>query len=81
MGINTGYCTVGNSGSEDRLDYTIVGKEVVGIGTKRHRGPIVERVGAFDLDLDPSLLDPEEAKAARQALGGLSESSMPPDLD
>ena len=28
MGINTGYCTVGNFGSEDRLDYTIVGKEV-----------------------------------------------------
>lgn len=50
MGINTGYCTVGNSGSEDRLDYTIVGKEVVGIRTKRHRGPIVERVGAFDFD-------------------------------
>jgi PAS domain S-box-containing protein len=28
MGINTGYCTVGNFGSEDRLDYTIVGREV-----------------------------------------------------
>jgi PAS domain S-box-containing protein len=28
MGINTGYCTVGNFGSEDRMDYTIVGKEV-----------------------------------------------------
>ncbi len=28
IGINTGYCTVGNFGSEDRLDYTIVGKEV-----------------------------------------------------
>jgi class 3 adenylate cyclase/CHASE3 domain sensor protein len=28
MGINTGFCTVGNFGSEDRLDYTIVGKEV-----------------------------------------------------
>jgi adenylate cyclase len=28
MGINTGYCTVGNFGSDDRLDYTIVGKEV-----------------------------------------------------
>ena len=26
MGINTGFCTVGNFGSEDRLDYTIVGK-------------------------------------------------------
>jgi len=28
MGINTGFCTVGNFGSEDRLDYTIVGREV-----------------------------------------------------
>ena len=28
MGVNTGYCTVGNFGSEDRLDYTIVGGQV-----------------------------------------------------
>jgi len=28
MGINTGYCTVGNFGSEERLDYTIVGGTV-----------------------------------------------------
>ena len=28
VGINTGYCTVGNFGSEDRLDYTIVGGPV-----------------------------------------------------
>src|SRR5690349_24813240 len=28
MAINTGYCTVGNFGSEDRMDYTIVGNEV-----------------------------------------------------
>ncbi|MCP4700940.1 MAG: adenylate/guanylate cyclase domain-containing response regulator [Gammaproteobacteria bacterium] len=27
-GINTGYCTVGNFGSEDRLDYTIIGGQV-----------------------------------------------------
>lgn len=28
IGINTGFCTVGNFGSEDRLDYTIVGGQV-----------------------------------------------------
>jgi class 3 adenylate cyclase/PAS domain-containing protein len=28
MGICTGYCTVGNFGSRDRMDYTIIGNEV-----------------------------------------------------
>ncbi|NRB18186.1 MAG: PAS-domain containing protein [Rhodobacteraceae bacterium] len=28
MGINTGFCTVGNFGSKDRMDYTIIGTEV-----------------------------------------------------
>lgn len=28
MGINTGYCTVGNFGAQNRMDYTIIGQEV-----------------------------------------------------
>ncbi len=28
MGISTGFCTVGNFGAENRMDYTIIGKEV-----------------------------------------------------
>lgn len=28
MGVTTGYCTVGNFGSEQRMDYTIIGNQV-----------------------------------------------------
>jgi len=28
MGINTGFCTVGNFGADTRMDYTIIGREV-----------------------------------------------------
>jgi class 3 adenylate cyclase len=28
MGINSGYCTVGNFGTQQRMDYTVIGTEV-----------------------------------------------------
>ena len=28
VGVNTGYCNVGNFGSDARIDYTIIGAEV-----------------------------------------------------
>ena len=68
MGINTGYCTVGNFGSPDRMDYTIVGQEVnlaARLESHAEAGGILMAAETYSLVKDWLLAEEQQAIAIK----------------
>ena len=63
MGVNTGFCTVGNFGSEERLDYTIVGG-AVNLASRLETAATVDEIlvseDTFSLIKDVIVCEPAE---------------------
>lgn len=72
VGINTGYCNVGNFGSESRMDYTIIGGEVnlaARLESKAQPGGILMSHETYSLVSDVIVaeeLEPIEVKGIRR---------------
>lgn len=68
IGINTGFCTVGNFGSEDRMDYTIIGNEAnlaSRLQSHARAGGIIIAHETFSLIKDTVVLEERDSIAAK----------------
>ena len=87
IGINTGYCNVGNFGSSDRMDYTIIGSEVnLASRLQTHCDPDGILVSYETYVLVRDMVDfeerePVEMKGIRNKVRSFSVLSLDPGLD